>query len=527
MTMAGCNGPRGVLRSAGLSMLSHVESSPRLTSSPQASPRPQGSRRPSTASRASEIVVVKNMTDGHDSKPLQSPTRRPSARSHDLSSPGRAPYAETPKHDCLAVPQPTAKRRPSTCSTGALMGKAFTDGHDAKTLLAPQRAEDSPASSAARASSASGPVVRRRAQLRRAVTIDSKIQSLMDSSEIGQFLEEQHPAATGLPQKVASLCGRVTSKDQFKPYFSGKSVGYSQLSQFNEMPHTIGVHCQRGQKPDSPNQDDFWILQTQDWLLCGVADGHGSNGHFVSHYVQEHLPQAVVRHLRDSKFDWRTSVSSAFSEVQINMAEHIPDKAFESGSTASVVLLAKDGPGWKLHTGFVGDSVVLYAKKASNAANFELDMVTSTHRPDRQDEMKRISKSNGQVIQSEDPTSPSRLRVPSGDMAMSRAFGDIDAHLYGLSSEPEFPEERVMQAGDEHLIILCSDGVWDMLNPREAVQICSKFPAEDAQRAAERLCAKAQSRWQQEVESGAIDDITAIVIRCGGDASARVKASHP
>ena len=78
---------------------------------------------------------------------------------------------------------------------------------------------------------------------------------------------------------------------------------------------------------------------------------------------------------------------------------------------------------------------------------------------------------------------------------MSRALGDLEALepgalknrtstplrcSYGLSCEPEFPRECSLQAinlrplrpfdedEDEHLIILCSDGLWDMVNPREA-----------------------------------------------------------
>eukprot|EP00913_Durusdinium_trenchii_P033472 g31337.t1 len=65
--------------------------------------------------------------------------------------------------------------------------------------------------------------------------------------------------------------------------------------------------------------------------------------------------------------------------------------------------------------------------------------------PQVQDEFQRISLSNGQVILGDDPSAPSRLRVPAGDMAMSRALGDLDAHQYGMSSEPEFPGEYCLQ----------------------------------------------------------------------------------
>eukprot|EP00919_Chromeraceae_sp_WS-2016_P044623 GHVR01106508.1.p1 GENE.GHVR01106508.1~~GHVR01106508.1.p1 ORF type:complete len:139 (+),score=24.68 GHVR01106508.1:150-566(+) len=35
----------------------------------------------------------------------------------------------------------------------------------------------------------------------------------------------------------------------------------------------IGYACKKGWKPESPNQDDFFILRIDDWGLYGVFDG--------------------------------------------------------------------------------------------------------------------------------------------------------------------------------------------------------------------------------------------------------------
>lgn len=374
------------------------------------------------------------------------------------------------------------------------------------------------------------PVVRRRPGRfpSHKMTIEKKISRLLESDETGQCEEQPHPASACVSprdaENVVSLCGQVTEQDTFQPFFSGKTINYTNISKLGDLPHNIGVHCQRGQKPGSPNQDDFFVLQTPEWLLCGVADGHGSEGHFVSHFVQERLPEAVLKRLKPENLaDWRSCVRSAFEEVQEQLQEQLPDKALESGTTASMVLLYPDGAGaWRLSGAFIGDSIVVYARRADVDDLFQVVMVTSTHRPDRQDELERIASSRGKVIPGYDG-SPSRLRVPSGDVAMSRAFGDIDAHMYGMSSEPEFVDECLLQDSQEHLIIMCSDGVWDVLTPREAVTIVSKFAADDAQRAAERLASKAQSRWQQqECYDGSIDDITVIVIRSGGSSPPRM-----
>ena len=45
---------------------------------------------------------------------------------------------------------------------------------------------------------------------------------------------------------------------------------FSPPNRLEDLPHSIGVHCQRGKKEESPNQDDFFVLQTSSWLFCGV-----------------------------------------------------------------------------------------------------------------------------------------------------------------------------------------------------------------------------------------------------------------
>ncbi|CAE7305280.1 unnamed protein product, partial [Symbiodinium sp. CCMP2456] len=70
--------------------------------------------------------------------------------------------------------------------------------------------------------------------------------------------------------------------------------------------------------------------------------------------------------------------------------------ALESGTTASMVLLYPDGAGaWRLSGAFIGDSIVVYARRADVDDLFQVVMVTSTHRPDRQDELERIASSRG------------------------------------------------------------------------------------------------------------------------------------
>ncbi|CAN0498045.1 unnamed protein product, partial [Ectocarpus sp. 8 AP-2014] len=176
------------------------------------------------------------------------------------------------------------------------------------------------------------------------------------------------------------------------------------------------------------------------------------------------------------------------------------------------------------------------------------------HKPDRPDERQRILAIGGQVgsrhiVVGSNPSGP--IRIPMGParvwyrcrgeimgLAMSRSLGDDIAHQAGVSSEPEVKEHQI-DANDQFLI-LATDGVWDVTEIGQAVQIVQvrqgnladrhtllgnpphgaeqMFPSAlcggnswDPQGAASLLAHSARKRW--EGLSAVVDDITALVVR--------------
>jgi protein phosphatase 2C family protein 2/3 len=51
----------------------------------------------------------------------------------------------------------------------------------------------------------------------------------------------------------------------------------------------------------------------------------------------------------------------------------------------------------------------------------------------------------------------------------SRAFGGKDLKMFGLTAEPDISHFEV--TSDDQLVILASDGLWDVVNPRVACEI--------------------------------------------------------
>mmetsp|Transcript_94410 Transcript_94410/g.177741 ORF Transcript_94410/g.177741 Transcript_94410/m.177741 type:complete len:407 (+) Transcript_94410:134-1354(+) len=369
---------------------------------------------------------------------------------------------------------------------------------------------------------------------RRRLTIDCRINELIEldiETESHHVTKKKHPAEEPFtPGAVVSIWGKeTTEKDVFQPYFSEKAMNYDGNEQFRKLPHSVGLLCQRGHKPDSPNQDDFFVLARQQWLIFGVLDGHGPMGHHVSHYVQEHLPCCILDRMKNSEDDWDASARAAFEEVTQKLGTDIEDKVATSGSTATVALLSRDisgeGP-LRLRCAFIGDSSIVHGWRNPDGGSWEVKLLSNIHRPDREDEAARIISCGGEVMASPGPGFPPRLMTPFMDLAMSRSFGDFYARGSGLISTPEVPEEVVLEENLDHIILVCSDGIWDVIEPVQAVQLVAKFSPAESQKAAEKLAHKAQHRWQEQEGGGVVDDISVILVRPGFAAVAESPAEE-
>lgn len=289
------------------------------------------------------------------------------------------------------------------------------------------------------------------------------------------------------------------------------------------MSHRVGVRSQRGSKPEQPNQDDFFVLSRQESMLLGVFDGHGEDGHVVSHCAQELLPQYITERLRKDPTSWEESVRASVEQLTKLLGDTLADKSERSGSTMTLALLdhppppadgerseAAEGSIVRLRVAFLGDSIAILGTRPIGGS-WDVHQLTNIHRPDRSDEAERITSIGGPDALQEQGDGVARLCTPEGRMANSRSLGDFHAVPYGLSSDPEFVPSLELEDGHmEHLLLVCSDGIWDVMTPMQAIQVVGKFNPEQAQLAAERLIGKAQLKWR-EIQD-AVDDITAIVV---------------
>eukprot|EP01054_Gregarina_sp_Poly1_P001609 Gregarina_sp_Poly_1__1608@NODE_1407_length_4212_cov_129_277684_g937_i0_p1_GENE_NODE_1407_length_4212_cov_129_277684_g937_i0NODE_1407_length_4212_cov_129_277684_g937_i0_p1_ORF_typecomplete_len671_score76_38PP2C/PF00481_21/3_7e51PP2C_2/PF13672_6/7e15SpoIIE/PF07228_12/2_7e08_NODE_1407_length_4212_cov_129_277684_g937_i09202932 len=214
-------------------------------------------------------------------------------------------------------------------------------------------------------------------------------------------------------------------------------------------------------------------------LMFAIFDGHGGsaasdfaklNFHHIlreqlrTSSVMEALHQSILETdtLFAASIAKRSSIDSGFSYYRGNCSTVSPAKA---GTTATVVVAnPSEGKFWTAH---VGDSEA-WLFTSSKAVR-----LLRPHSPLRWDERRRIETSGGMVSKQIIGATGRRIGRVNGVLSVSRAIGDTHLKQWVIST-PEITEHSI--AGDEEVLVLASDGLWDALEPNLVyIEICTYF----------------------------------------------------
>lgn len=271
----------------------------------------------------------------------------------------------------------------------------------------------------------------------------------------------------------------------------------------------LGWTCVKGLKPESPNQDSWSILSVDgDFSIYAVYDGHGAKGHDVSHIVKENLFKLIVG---DQRFRLQGSLpqvlKDAFKRMQAMLAFSCPAEVQHSGTTATVVVHEHQAK--QITVAHVGDSTAVLCRGSGEA--IKGSAVTRDHRPDLPDERARVEKAGGRVVF--DGFVNYRIYAANAHypgLNMSRSLGDtLGQDQAGVTCEPEILVRKVEQ--DDQFLLLCSDGIWEFIQPQEAVELVHGFAKNEASAACGKLAKSAYDRWIKE-EGDVVDDITVLLV---------------
>jgi len=251
--------------------------------------------------------------------------------------------------------------------------------------------------------------------------------------------------------------------------------------------------------------------------MYGVFDGHGKQGHDVSNFVKDVLPKLILRDPRFRTKDMPKMLMDNFKKVQslVCAADRMKKLSAQmSGTTATLVV--HDHEANKLTIAHVADSTcVLGTYNDSKKETITGKALTRDHKPNLKDERARIEKAGGRVVF--DGYANHRVYAKNGrypGLNMSRCLGDIMGHSdAGCSCEPEVKEQALVP--EDHVLLLCSDGVWEFITPQEAVDMVKQGSSKatvHADTLANNLAKEAWDRWINEEGGAVVDDITVVLV---------------
>ncbi|KAF3453223.1 hypothetical protein FNV43_RR03663 [Rhamnella rubrinervis] len=315
------------------------------------------------------------------------------------------------------------------------------------------------------------------------------------------------------------------------------------------------LYTQQGKK--GINQDAMLVWENfssrSDTIFCGVFDGHGPFGHMVAKKVRDSLPLILCTQWKANSNGDQSDIYIAgkahespniletaspsiddewFKSLEVNQNMKLPEiylplkqsilKAFKlmdkelkfhptidcfcSGTTA--VTVVKQGQ--DLVIGNVGDSRAVLATRDKDNSLIAVQLTVDL-KPDLPGEAARIHQCKGRVFALQDEPEVARVWLPNNDspgLAMARAFGDFCLKDFGLISIPDVYHHHITER--DEFIILATDGVWDVLSNKEAVDIVASAPGRTT--AARALVDCAIRAWRLKYPTSKNDDCAVVCL---------------
>jgi serine/threonine protein phosphatase PrpC len=287
------------------------------------------------------------------------------------------------------------------------------------------------------------------------------------------------------------------------------------------------AHTQIGYRP---TQEDRLVLcpsfNRPDASFFAIFDG--TVGDDASHFCQQNMVRVMLE--EDGTFisedifgtdltpDNMDSVSekicrslkNTFLKTDQQLIEHCAVHQLHYASSTGVAAFL-----WKdlLTVAHVGDSKACIARLSGG--HIMPEWLTIDHKPHMASELARIESSGGSLawLHGNKPYirgGDFHARQAKGDhpkqLNYSRAFGGKDLKCYGLIAEPDVSHFRIHP--DDKLILLASDGLWDVVDPKVACDLALQA------RRSGRSASKELVEWAiMEMPScGVRDNVTVIAV---------------
>lgn len=246
-----------------------------------------------------------------------------------------------------------------------------------------------------------------------------------------------------------------------------------------------------------PTQEDRMILVpklfSEEVSVCGVFDG--TVGHHASEFIMNNFThvlcntkevQELLQSLTEDKINMsakqkqhkalliRNALRKTFLNVDEALIRMCHENHYHYASSTGVTAIV-----WNnlLTVAHVGDSKACIAKVSESGDIFP-EWLTIDHKPNMPQELRRIQECGGSLAWLHGNKPYIRggdflRRQANGEhpkqLNYSRAFGGKDLKMFGLSVEPDINHFEINH--DDKLVLIASDGLWDVINPKLACEI--------------------------------------------------------
>jgi serine/threonine protein phosphatase PrpC len=241
-------------------------------------------------------------------------------------------------------------------------------------------------------------------------------------------------------------------------------------------------------------EDDFFIggqyRGSSDEDFIAIFDGHA--GPDVAHYAAYQLPITMQEMMKKNN-----NIQLCFKKAFYELNQQLKQKKILGGTTVLSCYFHQQ----ELYIANLGD-----CRAVALNADGKSVRLTRDHRPDAPEEQRRIEKLGGEVTTAVTKEGKLVSRV-NGVLGVARALGDFDLEPF-INAEPEvFVFHPQSEKHNFKAIIIACDGLWDVLEDQEAVDIISPFLKDhEIEKACARLRNVAYAR-------GSTDNVTAVVIQ--------------
>ncbi|KAI5067567.1 hypothetical protein GOP47_0018095 [Adiantum capillus-veneris] len=304
--------------------------------------------------------------------------------------------------------------------------------------------------------------------------VDTPMEALrIEGGLVSQGAGMSHQAQHCLAARQCPLGSKVLACGRRREMEDTASV----VPSFTALPCGMMGMCCCDREPAKPTTSDLHFF--------GIYDGHG--GAQASAYCKERLHVLLSEELsmldkvESSHEDldlgwnnrWNKTLNDCFSKIDKEVGGVCPngicdDETVEGGCACCEDAIAPENVGTTAVVAVVGSRQIVIANCGDSRAVLSRGgkavPLSTDHKPEREDETSRIEAAGGRVICWDG------YRV-GGFLALSRAIGDRYLKRYVISE----PEVTCIQREDEdEVLILASDGLWDVLSNDYACDIARR-----------------------------------------------------